>query len=360
MTKLKKILIILLWFGSGISQLVASFGDLLPSYIQGRNSKIYMIEEADGACDECAATGSADGSSGKTSIETLYNLSNEEKKQQFLNALKSNNVQDLIAMLDADAIFRFDHANNAENIEIPFYVTDHKKDLIALKHDLPIEVYHNLMALGGGLTKEEYKLLQDIESQAIRENNSIEHELRKQFVAAITEKNFDRVKSLIDIDQCLRYQDYLHQEYRFKNGPLLTSLFDDGMTPLHFAVQANNVEMVDFFIKNGLSVNIKAQKKSSNSQDYRPLTPLDFAIVYRENIKNIDNTPSIEFDRSRKIIDMLLAAKADLSSTDRCIQRLIHGYVTAKIQQPTIKKRLTMYQSVANMLSTGSAKVSPE
>ena len=368
MKNMNKFLLVF-WFCYATTIVEASMQNFLPSFMNNQSSKIYVIDEShendDGQDLKSIISGETKELSDKSLVETIKDF-NQTKNHEFLDAFRKNNVQDLLSLLNEDTNFRLNNAEHHEDVIIPFYIADNRKDLFVLKYDLPFEVHQRLIAAGGGLTTNGYKLLHDFELESAQDGISIEQHLRALFVHAVMDGNIDLVQTLCDIDTCLRYQDFLEYENRFQYGPLISATFDDNMTGLHFAVVSNNLDVVNFFIKNKVSINARSNLKIvdlDNSESYQPLTPLDYAIVQRQHFNdNGEKTPmdgEKDMINNSKIIDMLIASKANLESFDNKIASLIHAYMSEKLRKPTMQRRLTLYASIKNLLAPNSAKIIP-
>jgi len=366
MQYVNKNFIIFLWFIISMNVLRCSMDGFLPLFHNSKN-KIYVIKEVDdeGFDDNhkyrsCITNNTQEASEGG-SIESILEY-NQLKKDELLQIFKNNDIQSLLLLLNDDLSFRINEYQQQGELIIPFYISNNKNDLIILQEDIPFECYQHLIAAGGGLTAEEYKLMHEIELLSVKQNINLEKIVRKKFVEAIKNNNFDVVQALPNIYTCLKYQDFLNYKNRFNHGSLFTTTFNNEMTCLHYAVMSNNIDMIRFFIKHGASINAQCHTKKLEKNDleaFQPLTPLDFAIKQREIFKEDDEISAQTIIDNGKIIDLLLASKANTKAYDPRIQLLINEYISQKIQQPTIQRKMTMYQSIKNLLSSKSSKVIP-
>jgi|GEM_PF-2805017 len=365
MKKMNKNLMALLCFS--IAQNSTIMSSVHPTTIEfdQHSSGIYVIHEDEDGSDDCALP---ENGSGKGSTST-----GELTRSSFLDDVHNNDperIRNIISAIDDKSAF-----------DDEFYITDNKEDLPAVKENMPIEVYHHLMAAGGGLNRSEYQLygeieddaqngktltklestlLKQIEDDASNDVFSVESHVRRRFVNAIMQGDIEMVKSLCDIDTCLRYNNYVNfsdmdNAYKLQHGPLMKSPFDYNLTALHYAIANNQDEIAQYFIENGARLNVLAAPKAIESA-YNPQTPLDYAMVYRDNLGS--GTEMEVLRKNSKIIDMLMNAGVQPKSIDRNIQGLIKEYLEMKNirRKPVVaQQKPTMYQSMKDLFGTSSS-----
>jgi len=383
----------------------------------GNNKKIGVVESASLFLE------SSDDTFDHTMPLTPGNIMYAHKEDLFKSIEKLQLSQDSAANnIESESLMKFLH-NELVNRRLamdyvksdysscaPFYlVQDKPYEDYAKINGLQCRygrLYQYLLAVGVGLKESDFTLMKSIESEELSTMNEeanklsklsqqekydqlltiwgtkIESNIQEKFIVAVENGNIDLVKSLINIDNCLRSQNnigYCH--YGFK-APLFSSDFQDrnGMTGLHLAVKQNHFNLVKFFIEDNRDFIVKTPDEknavqcnclNANRLSLNGYTPLDLAFLYQKDCKqeievqkgaygssdtlsldSYDEQSSNELLENRKIINILInKAKIPLKSNRSDIQMLITQDQT-HFAPSRLKERQTLFQKASTKISS--------